>query len=122
MELDTILFDALRTAFGPIAAAYALAALGLNLQFGYTGLLNFGHVAFLLAGAYGAALTVGNGGSLWLGFGVGVAVAVVLGLIFGLPTLRLRAEYLAIVAIASGEVLRVLVRPGDRDSFTHGVF
>ena len=65
------------TAVGPIAAAYALAAIGLNLHFGYTGLLNFGHVAFLMAGAYGTAITVDQGGPLWLGFLVGVAAAVV---------------------------------------------
>ena len=64
MDLVGILADSLRTAFGPVAAAYAVAAIGLNLQFGYTGLLNFGHVAFVLTGAYGAALTVDHGGPL----------------------------------------------------------
>jgi neutral amino acid transport system permease protein len=122
VDLVGILADSLRTAFGPVAAAYAVAAIGLNLQFGYTGLLNFGHVAFLLTGAYGAALTVDHGGPLWLGVLIGVLACVVLGLIFGIPTLRLRLEYLAIVTIAGGEVIRVLVRAGGRDSFTHGVF
>jgi neutral amino acid transport system permease protein len=117
-----ILADSFRTALGPTAAAYALAAIGLNLHFGYTGLLNFGHVAFLMIGAYGAAITVDQGGPLWLGFLVGVAAAVILGLIFGLPTLRLRVEYLAIVTIAAGEVLRVLMRSGGEDSLTGGVF
>jgi neutral amino acid transport system permease protein len=59
---------------------------------------------------------------LWLGVLVGIAASVVLGLVFGIPTLRLRLEYLAIVTIAGGEVLRVLVRSSGRDSFTHGVF
>lgn len=122
MDIVGIFFDAVRAAVGPVAAAYALAAIGLNLQFGFTGLLNFGHVAFLMTGAYGAALTVDNGGPLWLGLIVGILATLVLGLLFGLPTLRLRVEYLAIVAIAAGEVLRVIVRSGDRDSFTHGVF
>ena len=99
-----------------------MAAIGLNLHFGYTGLLNFGQVAFLMIGAYGTAITVDQGGPLWLGFLVGVAAAVVLGLIFGLPTLRLRVEYLAIVTIAAGEVLRVLMRSGGEDSLTGGVF
>lgn len=122
MDWSEIVFSALRTAVGPVAAAYALAAIGLNLQFGYTGLLNFGHVAFLLTGAYGSAVTVDQGGPLWLGVLVGIALTVGLGLLFGLPTLRLRVEYLAIVTIAAGEVLRTIVRSGSRDSITRGVF
>jgi branched-chain amino acid transport system permease protein len=122
MDIVQILADALRTAFGPLGAAYALAAIGLNLQFGYTGLLNFGHIAFLMVGAYGTAITVDQGGSLWLGIAVGVLAAVVLGLIFGLPTLRLRVDYLAIVTIAAGEVLRTIVRSGGKDGLTGGVF
>jgi neutral amino acid transport system permease protein len=122
MDVVEILADALRTAFGPLGAAYALAAIGLNLQFGYTGLLNFGHVAFLMIGAYGTAITVDQGGSLWLGLLVGVLAAVVLGLVFGLPTLRLRVDYLAIVTIAGAEVLRTIIRAGDEDSLTRGVF
>lgn len=122
MNIVDVLADSLRTAFGPIAAAYALAAVGLNMHFGYTGLLNFGHVAFLMTGAYGTAITVDQGGPLWLGLLVGTAASVVVGLLFGLPTLRLRAEYLAIVTIAAGEVMRTLLRSGDQDSLTRGVF
>jgi branched-chain amino acid transport system permease protein len=122
MNWDAVFFGALRTALGPVAAGYALASIGLNLQFGYTGLLNFGHVAFLMTGAYGAAVTVDQGGPLWLGVLVGIVLSVGLGLLFGLPTLRLRVEYLAIVTIAVGEVLRTIVRSGSRDSITRGVF
>ncbi len=122
MDIVTVLEDAVRVAIGPLAAAYALAAVGLNLQFGYTGLLNFGHVAFLMAGAYGTAITVDQGGPLWLGLLVGVAAAVALGLLFGLPTLRLRADYLAIVTIAAAEVLRIVIRGPGEDSLTRGVF
>jgi branched-chain amino acid transport system permease protein len=85
-------------------------------------LLNFGQVAFLAVGAYGTAVTVDQGGPFWLGIIVGVAAAVLLGLVFGLPTLRLRADYLAIVTVASGEVVRTLLRSGDEDSLTRGVF
>ncbi len=122
MDIASVLQDALRTGFGPVAAAYALAVIGLNLQFGYTGLLNFGQIAFLMVGAYGTAITVDQGGPFWLGFLVGILAAVLLGLLFGLPTLRLRADYLAIVTVASGEVVRTLIRSGDEDSLTHGVF
>ncbi len=122
MDIVGVLADAMRTAVGPIAAAYAIAGIGLNLQFGYTGLLNFGHVAFMLVGAYGTAITVDDGGPLWLGILVGMGAAILLGLLFGLPTLRLRADYLAIVTIAAAEVLRIVVRGGGESSFTHGVF
>jgi branched-chain amino acid transport system permease protein len=114
--------DAILAGIGIQAAAFALAAVGLNLQFGYTGLLNFGHVAFMLVGAYGAAITVNQGGPLWLGVLVGVAAAVGLGLVFGLPTLRLRADYLAIVTITAGETLRLVVNSGSQTSLTQGPF
>ena len=67
MDWVKILIDAGRAAVGVPAAAYAISAMGLNLQFGYTGLLNFGHVGSMLVGAYGMAITVDRGGSLWLG-------------------------------------------------------
>ena len=122
IQWDNILIDAGRAAIGIPAAAYAMSALGLNLQFGYTGLLNFGHVAFMLVGAYGTAITVDLGGSLWLGIPVGIAVAALLGLLLGFPTLRLRTDYLAIVTIAAGEILRLIVRSSGAEPLTNGVF
>lgn len=110
MDWVKLLIDAGRAAIGVPAAAYALSSIGLNLQFGYTGLLNFGHVAFMLVGGYGLALTVDAGGSMWLGILAGIGAAAVLGLVIGLPTLRLRADYLAIVTIAVGEILRLVAR------------
>jgi len=121
--IETFFFDALRSAVGPTAATYALLAVGLNIHFGYTGLLNFGQVGFMLVGAYGLAITVSVfGGSVWLGILVGILAAVVLSLILGLPTLRLRADYLAITTIAAGEILRFLVRNSSSDAFTGSVF
>jgi len=122
MDPVSILVEAGRAAIGVPAAAYALSAVGLNLQFGYTGLLNFGHVGFMLVGAYGMAITVDQGGPLWLGFIVGLALAVLLGILIGIPTLRLRADYLAIVTIAMGEILRLLVRSRFAAPLTKGVF
>jgi len=122
MDIGGILIDALRASIGPVAAAYAVSAIGLNLQFGYTGLLNFGHVGFMLVGAYGMAITVDLGGSLWLGILVGILASVVLGLILGVPTLRLRADYLAIVTISAAEMLRLIVRSSWADPFTSSVF
>jgi branched-chain amino acid transport system permease protein len=117
-----VLTDSLRAAVGVPAAAYALAAVGLNVHFGYTGLLNFGQVAFMLVGAYGTAVTVNEGGPLWLGLLVGIGAAVVLGLLLGIPTLRLRTDYLAIVTIASAEILRYVTRSRALEPLTGGVF
>ena len=122
MDLGAALSEALRVGIGAQAAAYAVAAVGLNLHFGYTGLLNFGHVGFFLVGAYGAAITVDSGGSLWLGIGVGMLASAVLALLLGLPTLRLRADYLAIVTIAVAEILRLVVRSNAARPLTGGVF
>jgi branched-chain amino acid transport system permease protein len=122
MDWVKILVDAGKAAVGVPAAAYALSSIGLNLQFGYTGLLNFGHVASMLVGAYGLAITVDLGGSMWLGIPVGMALAVVLGLLIGIPTLRLRADYLAIVTIAVGEILRLIVRSSWAAPLTNGIF
>lgn len=121
--IETLFFDALRSAIGPTAATYALLAVGLNLHFGFTGLLNFGQVGFMLVGAYGLSITVSVfGGPLWLGVIVGILAAVVLSLVLGAPTLRLRADYLAITTIAAGEILRFLVRNTSSDPFTGSVF
>jgi len=121
--IRNLFFDALRSAVGPTAATYALLAVGLNLHFGFTGLLNFGQVAFMLVGAYGLAITVSVfGGSIWTGVLVGILLAVVLSLILGAPTLRLRADYLAITTIAAGEILRFLVRNTSSDALTGSVF
>jgi neutral amino acid transport system permease protein len=118
VDLVSILTDSLRASVGVPAAAYALAAAGLNVHFGYTGLLNFGHVGFMMVGAYGTAVTVDQGGPLWLGVGA----AVLLGLLLGIPTLRLRADYLAIVTIATAEILRLVARSNALEPLTRGVF
>jgi len=122
VDILKVLTDSLRAAVGVPAAAYALAAVGLNVHFGYTGLLNFGHVAFMMMGAYGTAVTVDQGGPLWLGLLVGVGLAVALGLLLGIPTLRLRADYLAIVTIAAAEILRYVARSNTLEPLTRGVF
>ncbi|MEZ5137512.1 MAG: branched-chain amino acid ABC transporter permease [Acidimicrobiales bacterium] len=99
---------ALQTAVGFQGASYALAATGLNLQFGYTGLSNFGHVGFLMVGAYGMAIASDRGWSIWVGLALGIGAAVLLGLALGIPTLRLRADYLSVVTIATAEILRLV--------------
>jgi branched-chain amino acid transport system permease protein len=111
--------DALRALVGSEAVVFALAAIGLNVHFGYTGLLNFGQAAFLAVAAYGLATIVTTFGlPFWLGILVGFAGVVVLALLLGIPTLRLRADYLAIVTIAAAEIIRLIFRSVTlRDTF-----
>jgi len=123
MDILQVLADATRSAIGPVAAVYALAAIGLNMHFGYTGLLNFGQVGFMLVGGYGVAVSVSTFGlPLGVGFLIGIASAVALALVLGLPTLRLRADYLAITTIAVAEVARLIYRAEFLRDITGGVY
>ncbi len=110
LRTSEILANSLRSGLGVQGAVFALAAVGVNLNYGYTGLLNFGPVGFMAAAAYGMGITVTNGGPFLLGVLVGLAAAAFLALLLGLPTLRLRGDFLAITTIAAGEVLRVALR------------
>jgi branched-chain amino acid transport system permease protein len=106
-----MLNGALRAMVSRDTVVFALAAIGLNLHFGFTGLLNFGQSGFMAMGAYGIAVAVATFGlSLWVGVGLGVVGAVVLALVLGVPTLRLRADYLAITTIAASEIIRLVFR------------
>jgi branched-chain amino acid transport system permease protein len=92
---------------GVVAGIYTILSLGLQVQFGFAGLLNFGQVGFMALGAYTMAiLVVKEGWSTWLAAPLGVVAAAVGGLLLGLPTLRLRADYFAIVTIAFSEIIR----------------
>ncbi len=103
MQWDLIFSNAMYAAITVNAIGYALIAIGLNVHFGYTGLLNFGQAGFAAIGAYAVAVTIAQYdwpliAAIPLIFVGGMA----LGLILGIPTLRLRADYLAIVTIAVG--------------------
>jgi neutral amino acid transport system permease protein len=99
------------------AGIYGLFSLGLNLQWGFTGLINFGHIAFMTIGAYSTALLSVQGipqlgigpFPLWLAVIFGAIGACLLGLLIGTSTLRLREDYLAIVTIGISELLRSIV-------------
>ncbi|MFD2353346.1 branched-chain amino acid ABC transporter permease [Nonomuraea ferruginea] len=111
MNWDIILSTTLKAAIGVETVWYALAAIGINIHFGYTGLLNFGQSAFLAVAGYGLAVTVTVIGlPFWIGIGVGLVAAVLLAFLLGIPTLRLRADYLAIVTIAAAEIVRLIFR------------
>ncbi|SFR45330.1 MULTISPECIES: branched-chain amino acid ABC transporter permease [Halorubrum] len=98
-----------------LAGMYALLSFGLNAQWGFTGLINFSVAAFFGIGAYGTALMTASGSPIAGGFNplVGLAVALVvafvLALLIGIPTLRLRADYLAIASLGLAEVVRLIV-------------
>jgi len=129
-----------------IMLAFTMMAIGLNVVVGYAGLLDLGYVAFYAAGAYTAGwfasqqfenvtVHLGSPGissslpgihvSMWLVLiGAGVFTTVV-GILIGLPTLRLRGDYLAIVTLGFGEIVPQFVRNGDNVfgfDLTHGTF
>jgi neutral amino acid transport system permease protein len=120
-DLVNALAVAGKSALGFQAIFFALLAIGINVQFGYAGLLNFGQIAFAMMGGFGIAISVSKWGlNFWVGVLIGVAAAVVLALLLGLPTLRLRADYLAIATIAAAEGLRLLFRSVSATSVTNG--
>jgi neutral amino acid transport system permease protein len=123
MDPLAVLYSGLNSAIGPTAIVFALAAIGLNVHYGYTGLLNFGQVGFMLVGAYGLGISVSiYGMSFWVGILIGLLAAVLLALLLGVPTLRLRADYLAICTIAAAEILRFVVRSRPATAYTGGPF
>jgi ABC-type branched-subunit amino acid transport system permease subunit len=120
-EIQQILNSMMSSATGPQTAAVAIAVIGLNIHFGFTGLLNIGQSAFMLLGAYGFAITIKEGipalgieplgfPALVVGVIVGLGLAFLFALILGVPTLKLRGDYLAIVTISAAEIVRYIGR------------
>jgi ABC-type branched-subunit amino acid transport system permease subunit len=104
----------------PETIAYAIATVGLAVHFGYGGLLNFGQAGFMALGAYGYAISILTFHlPWWAGIFVGLAASVVFAFALGLPTLRLRADYLAIATIAAAEVVRLLFNSTVFDEYTN---
>jgi len=112
---------ALGEIFSPTTAAYALAALGLAVHFGFTGLLNFGQAGFMAVGGYAFAITaVKLEWPLWGSFLATIVASTLFALILGIPTLRLRADYLSIVTIAAAEIIRLSVKTPEFSDVTGG--
>jgi len=114
-----------------IALLYVLLALGLNIVVGYAGLLDLGYVAFFAIGAYmygllasphlsetfdwfGRVFPQGLHTSIWLIVPLGAALAGFFGILLGAPTLKLRGDYLAIVTLGFGEIIRVFLNNLDQ--------
>jgi len=89
---------------------YVMLALGLNVVVGLAGLLDLGYVAFYAVGAYTfALLSQYYGVSFWFALPIGALLAALFGLVLGFPVLRLRGDYLAIVTLGFGEIIRILL-------------
>ena len=94
-------------AVGILAGIYGIFTLGLQLNVGYTGVLNFGQAGFMAIGAYAAIIFVVElGWSYWLALPASALLTIIVGLLIGLPSLRLRADYFAIATIAFSEIVR----------------
>ena len=89
---------------------FGIVSLSLNLEYGFAGLANFGKVAFFLTGAYSYAALSQIGLPFYLCLICGAMISAIFGWLISLPALRLRADYLAIVALAFGEILRLIVK------------
>ena len=95
---------------------FVLLGLGLNIVVGYAGMLDLGYVAFFAVGAYGTAIltsplsqTIKPELSWWVALPIVMAIAALAGLIVGTPVLRMRGDYLAIVTLGFGEIVRILL-------------
>jgi branched-chain amino acid transport system permease protein len=123
-----------------VMTVFVTMAVGLNMVVGYAGLLDLGYVAFYAAGSYvagwfasdqfanhhivfGAVGVQGNAIgihiSIWILLGVAALFAAMMGVMIGLPTLRLRGDYLALVTLGFGEIIPQVVRNGDQMFGTH---
>src|SRR5438046_6826340 len=95
------------------AILYVFLALGLNIVVGFAGLLDLGYIAFYAVGAYTYALLASPHFNIhwpwWAILPVGAAVACLFGVLLGAPTLKLRGDYLAIVTLVFGEIVRIFL-------------
>lgn len=121
MDWGSILSNTAEWIIQPTMIAYAVAAVGLGVHFGFTGLLNFGMAGFMIIGAYGFGISILSFGLPWWGaIIVSVLASVVFAAVLGIPTLRLRADYLAIVTIAAAEIVRLLLSSLLFEEYTNG--
>ena len=109
MDWGSIFTNTAAAMLSPATMAFALAALGLAMHFGFVGLLNFGIAGFMAVGAYGFAISTLTFGFPWWGAMIaGIVASIIFAVLLGIPTLRLRGDYLAIVTIGAAEIVRLL--------------
>jgi len=90
------------------AGIYAMMALGVNVMWGFAGMVNLGLVGFFAVGAYVSALLTKAGGAIALGMASATIVAAIVGVLVSLVTVRLRGDYLAIVTLGFAETIRIV--------------
>ena len=97
-----------------VAGIYVMLSLGLNIVVGFAGLLDLGYVAFYAVGAYSyALLNTWYGFPFWPALIGGAGIAAGFGILLGIPVLRLRGDYLAIVTLGFGEIIRIVLNNWD---------
>jgi branched-chain amino acid transport system permease protein len=97
---------------------YVMLGLGLNIVVGLAGLLDLGYVAFYAVGAYSYALLNYHFGlSFWMALPIGAGLGAFFGILLGFPVLRLRGDYLAIVTLGFGEIIRLILENWNEFSF-----
>lgn len=122
LALPPLLPPAIQAILFPVGIT-VLLALGLNVVVGLAGLLDLGYVAFYAVGAYTTALLGTKAGwSTWETLPVAIAAAMVAGVLLGAPTLRLRGDYLAIVTLGFGEIVRIIANNVAVTNGPRGVF
>jgi branched-chain amino acid transport system permease protein len=104
---------------------YVMLGLGLNIVVGFAGLLDLGYVAFFAIGGYTVALLTaptphGIMMNFWLALPIGIGFAALSGILLGIPVLRMRGDYLAIVTLGFGEIIRILSKSDALTSFSGG--
>ena len=120
MDFLTIITNSLGELIAPTTAAYALAAIGLNIHFGMTGLFNMGQAGFMLLGAYGFAVTQSMGWSILGSLCMALFLSFLVALLLGIPTLKLGPDYLSMVTLAAAEIVRIIGRSTAMTKITGG--
>jgi branched-chain amino acid transport system permease protein len=112
------IFSSYQTQIMISALMYVMLGLGLNIVVGLAGLLDLGYVAFYAVGAYSYALLNHHFGvPFWVALPLGAAAATFFGVLLGFPVLRLRGDYLAIVTLGFGEIIRLILENWNEFSF-----
>jgi branched-chain amino acid transport system permease protein len=96
-------------AIGTFVGIYALLALGLNVQWGFTGLVNLGHVGFFAMGAYATAYLTVHGAPFIVGLAMAILLSACLGALVAMATLRLKEDFLTIVTLGFSEIFRLFL-------------
>ena len=116
--LFPFLFSTYQVSIMTTALIYVVLGLGLNIVVGYAGLLDLGYVAFFAVGAYTYALLHHHFGiGFWSALPIGASLSALFGILLGFPVLRLRGDYLAIVTLGFGEIIRLILENWNDFSF-----